>query len=80
MTLLITTEEELYSVIYKVLVDFEKDKLKNQPEKLYSINRVAKMLGKAHATIKKMVENGTIRSTKDSLIPQSYIDAYLSRK
>lgn len=80
MTLLITTEEELYSVIYKVLVDFEKDKLKNQPEKLYSINRVAKMLGKAHATIKKMVENGTIRSTKDSLIPQSSIDAYLSRK
>lgn len=76
-SIILTTKEELKSEILSALTDFELQKKKNQPSKLYTINQVSKKLGKAHTTIKKYVQAGIIRSTKNGLIPEDAIDEYL---
>ncbi len=43
----------------------------------YSINQVAKRLRMAHATVKKLVANGTIRSTLNGRITEDAINEYL---
>ena len=48
-------------------------------DKLYSINEVRKRLGKAHATIKKLVDKGFIRVTKDGQINEASLNEYLQK-
>jgi len=48
-------------------------------DKLYSINEVRKRLGKAHATIKKLVDKGFIRVTKDGQISEASLNEYLQK-
>jgi hypothetical protein len=50
-----------------------------QPEKVYSINAVSKMIGKAHATVKKLVKAGYLKTTADGLILESSISEYLQK-
>ena len=78
-TIILTTKEELKKEIISALTDFEIQKKKNKPPKLYTINQVSKQLGKAHTTIKKLVQAGVIRSTKSGLIPEDAIEEYLKR-
>jgi len=77
--IILTTKQELSNTIKTVLMEYDKEKSSKQPEKVFTINQVSKSLGKAHATIKKLVERGTIRSTKDGLIPESAINDYLGQ-
>jgi len=77
--IVITTEENLMSVIRNVLEAFESEKKAQRPQKLYTINQVAKMLGKAHGTIKKYVQLGIIKSTKNGLITEDAINVYLNK-
>ncbi len=77
--IILTTKQELEKTIKSILVEFDKEKVSREPGKLFTINRVAKMLGKAHATIKKLVDNGTIKSTKDGLITENAINDYLGQ-
>lgn len=77
--IILTTKQELAQTIKSVLVEFDKEKAAKLPEKVYTINQIAKQLGKAHATIKKLVENGYIKATKDGLIPESAINEYLGQ-
>ena len=77
--IILTTKQELEQTIRTVLIDYDNEKALKLPTKLYTINQVAKMLGKAHATIKKLVTNGTIKSTKDGLITESAINEYLDQ-
>lgn len=49
-------------------------------ERLYSVRQVAKMLGMARATIKRKVEAGYIRTTKDGLISESSLADYIQGK
>jgi IS30 family transposase len=49
-------------------------------EKCYTINAVAKRLGRNHSTIKKMVRSGLIKSTKNGLITEVAINDYLQNK
>lgn len=53
--------------------------LKEQKERetLYSINEVAKRLRRAHATIKRLVAQGVLRTTPDGLISEKAINDYL---
>ena len=76
-TIILTTKAELKKEILSALNEFEVIKKKNQPPKLYSINQVAKQLGKAHTTIKKLVQAGVIRSTKSGLVTEDAIEEYL---
>jgi excisionase family DNA binding protein len=60
------SEEDLEKLIMKCLVRFEEMKIsKNLVDENYSINEVAKKLGRAHDTIKKMVMDGTLKATAD---------------
>lgn len=77
---IVTTKKELEEVIESVMIKMEAKKNRGVGERLYYVGQVAKMLGKAHDTIKKLVKNGTIRSTKDGLIPESAIEEYLNSK
>lgn len=77
--IILTTKQELEQTIRSVLIEFDKEKSISIPKKVYTINQVAKMLGKAHATIKKLVDKGYIKSTKDGLIPESAINEYLGQ-
>jgi len=47
---------------------------------LFTINKVAKRLKKSHATVKKLCDNGTIKTTKSGLIEESEIERYLSNE
>jgi len=47
-------------------------------DKLYTINQVAKRFGKAHRTIKNLVKDGTIKTTKNGQISESALQAYLT--
>jgi len=77
--IILTTKQELEQSIKSVLVEYDKEKASKLPEKVYTINQIAKMLGKAHATIKKLVKNEFIKSTKDGLITESAINEYLGQ-
>lgn len=78
--IIITSKEELAEVLEGVILKVEKQKKKEAGEKVFYIHQVAKMLGKAHVTIRKAVKNGIIRTTKDGLIPESAIEEYLNPK
>ena len=60
-----------------MLEEFDKEKESRKPPILLTINQVAKMFGKAHGTIKRLVNEGVIRSTVDGLIPEDAINEYL---
>lgn len=70
-------ESELKNIIRSTLVDFENEKKQTSEIKLYSINQVAKKLGKAHATIKKMTYTGELKTTRGNLISEAAINEYL---
>ncbi len=73
-------EDSTVIELFKVAMsEFEKEKAANSPDKLFTINQVAKRLGRSHATISKLVKNGLIHSTKDGLIPESAINDYLGK-
>jgi len=59
---------------------WEKEEKQRHGEKCYTINAIAKRLGKNHSTIKKMVKSGLIKSTKSGLITEQAINEYLQNK
>jgi hypothetical protein len=48
-----------------------------QSEKLYTINEVAKRLGKAHRTIKHWTATGALKTTPTGLISEKALQDYL---
>lgn len=77
--LLITEPSELKSLIKSALQEYDLEKGKDKGETLWTINQIAKRLGKAHATIKKLVLNGIIKTTKDGLISEAALNEYLQK-
>lgn len=81
---IILTEDELKetvsSSIKLALSEFEKIKKREEPEKVFTINQVAKKLGMSHSTVKKRIQEGIIKSSKDGRIPQSSLTEYLQKQ
>ncbi len=77
MELIITTPEKLKALIKEAIKETDEGKKKNEIPKLYSINQVAKRLGKAHATIQKLVKNDYLKTTKSGLITETSLNEYL---
>ncbi len=75
--IILTTKEDLYSVIETAFI--EKMKKATTLPKLYTVNKVAKMFGVAHLTVKRLVESGIIRSTIDGKITEAALNEYLQR-
>ena len=60
------SEEELENIIMKCLHRFENEKALNAlTDETFSINQVAKRLGRAHDTIKNLVRDGILKTTSD---------------
>lgn len=45
--------------------------------KLYTINQVAKKLGKSFRTVRKWVKSGILKTTKSGLITEDFLNEYL---
>ncbi len=75
--LIVISKSEFKKELFSVLEEFDREKESKIPPKLFTINQVAKMFGKAHGTIKRMVEAGVLRSTLDGLIPEDALNEYL---
>ena len=76
---IVTQKDEIKEILKAAMSELEKEREANRPDKLFTINQVAKRLGRAHDTINKLVKNGVIRTTKDGLIPESAINEYLGQ-
>ncbi len=77
--IVLTTTKELEQILIDALHRFGlKPVAKDNPT--FSINLVAKKLGMAHSTIKKLVQNGIIQSTSNGRISQEAIEDYLAGK
>ncbi len=77
--LIVTDREELKEILESIILRIEEKKNQGVGEKVFYINQVAKMLGKAHSTVKKLATAGIIRTTKNGLIPESAIKEYLDQ-
>jgi len=68
---------DLKKMIKEVFKEVETEKKQSQPGKIYTINQVAKKIGKSHYTVKKLVQGGLIATTKNGLITESALNDYL---
>ncbi len=75
----LTEEARLKSIVKKALKEFTEEQKIEQGVKLYNVNQIARRLGKAHATIKKLIAKGLIKTTKDGLISEQALNEYLNR-
>jgi len=83
-SLIITEPDHLVEVIKKslkaALEEHETEKKTKENRKLLTINQVAKLTGKAHATISRMIRSGLLKATKDNRIPEVELQKYLAGK
>jgi excisionase family DNA binding protein len=78
-TVIIVDPQSIKEIFKNALREVEEENRATQPCKLLTINQVAKMLGRAHETIKKLTVKGVIKTTKDGLIPESAVNEYLGQ-
>ena len=76
-TILITSKNELAATINAVLDEREKRLKRKENLKSLTIHQVAKRLGRAHATIKKYVDQGLLKTTKDGRVPEVELIRFL---
>jgi hypothetical protein len=76
---IVTSKGDIKEILKAAMFEIDKERESNRPDKLFSINQVAKRLGRAHETINKLCKNGIIRTTKDGLITESAINDYLNQ-
>jgi excisionase family DNA binding protein len=75
---ILTNVSDLTAIVANaVSTEFDK-KFSTDNEKLYTINQVAKRLGKAHQTITRLVKDGFIEATASGLISERAIKHYLN--
>lgn len=72
--IILTTPTELETIIEKVLD--RKIAKEEKVEKTYSINQVAKLLGRSHKKISDLVALGVLKTTADNRIYESSIREY----
>lgn len=78
MQIVLIEMADLHKAVKSAMIEFREEQQEQaKGEKLHTINQVSKRLGKAHQTIKKLVEKGLIKSTKDGLISEASISEYL---
>lgn len=73
MQIIITTREELQNLIESAI----EKALSKEDEKSISLNAAAKRAHIAHATIKKAVESGKLKTNAAGKIPESELKRFL---
>ena len=77
---LITDVSELSAVLKDVVkTAISEINAEKTGEQLYTVNQVRKRLHKAHVTIKRLIEKGYIKTTKDGLISEAALNEYLQK-
>jgi len=72
-------ETKLEQIVKKSMNEYENEKRSKEGDRTYSVNQVARRLGKAHATVKKLIEQGHLPTTKSGLITERAINEYLGK-
>lgn len=72
----VTDEKELEKVIANIMDKRLPPQVANQVEKTYSINQVARLLGRSHQKISDLVTSGVFKTTPDRRIYESSIREY----
>ena len=79
--IIVTTPETIKEIIIKALKEYDTNKAEQRSETtLLSINKVAKILGVSHATVKNLVENQTLKTTPDNKITEKELNKYLANE
>ena len=77
--IIVTTPETIIQIVKTALKEYEKERANKKSEtKLFTINKVAKILGVSHTTVKNLVLNETIKTTPDNKITEKELNKYLS--
>jgi len=81
---LIIDETRLESILDSVVerrlrAVLAEERIAKSSQKLYSINAVAKRLGKAHSTIKKYIHQGRIAIASNGQISEESINQFLNQ-
>ena len=70
----------LKTAVKSALSEYDQEKNGDpQGDVVFTINQIAKRLKMAHATIKKLVTNGIIQTTRDGKITHSALNQYLKK-
>lgn len=82
--MVITDLTELKTALKAAMIELNEETARSNQkaataDNLYSINVVRKRLNKAHATVKKLVANGMIKSTRNGQISEAAINEYLQK-
>ncbi len=77
--IIVITREELKHDLRNVIINIEKERKSISLPRVLSINQVAKLLGRSHHTISKLVLKGIIKTTADGQITESALNEYLHR-
>ncbi|MDH6306818.1 hypothetical protein M2459_002166 [Parabacteroides sp. PF5-5] len=72
----VINEEELERVISKIMDKRLPPQVADQVEKTYTINQVARLLGRSHKKISDLVASGILATTPDRRIYESSIREY----
>jgi len=77
--IIVTTPETIEEILFKALQKYDKTRADKKSEKrLFTINKVAKILGVSHSTVKKLVVNEIIKATPDNKITEKELNKYLA--
>lgn len=73
------TPEDLHNVIMQALSDHEAAKVgQPDPHRTFTINQARKLLKRSHASVKKLVQDNTLKTTADGRVTEISIHEYLN--
>ncbi|RHF27593.1 hypothetical protein DW691_17175 [Bacteroides xylanisolvens] len=75
-TVIVTTESAIEKIMERVLDKKLPKPPESDVEKTYSINQVARMVGRSHKKISDLVASGVLKTTVDNRIFESSIKEY----
>ena len=75
-TVIVTTESAIEKIMERVLDKKLPKPPESAVEKTYSINKVARMMGRSHKKISDLVASGVLKTTVDNRIFESSIKEY----
>jgi len=78
--ILITSKKELAETLREVLDEKEREHLMKAKTQSFTVNQIAKKLGRAHTTIKRFVESGKLKATLDGRILETELERFLNQK
>ena len=77
--IIVTTPEAIKQIVKIAFKEYEKERTDKKSEtRLFTINKVAKILGVSHSTVKNLVLNETIKTTPDNKITEKELNKYLA--